>query len=112
MYIISSGGGKLTQVPQDFYMKAFELIGRLNKLIRETPSQAILRDREVAERNLIDIAEARLAKILKLTYSGGEEFRDKMTPEERIIYNHLVEVLESWRSHVKSSIAGAGSVER
>jgi DNA replication initiation complex subunit (GINS family) len=93
-------------------MRAFELIERLNKLIREAPSQAILRDREVAERNLLDIAEARLAKILKLTYSGGEEFRDKMTPEERIVYNHVLEVLESWRSYVKSSIAGVGSVAR
>ncbi|MFZ8793602.1 MAG: hypothetical protein ACO2O2_06945 [Acidilobaceae archaeon] len=108
----SSGGGRLTQVPQDFYMRAFELIERLNKLIREAPSQAILRDREVAERNLLDIAEARLAKILKLTYSGGEEFRDKMTPEERIVYNHVLEVLESWRNYVKSSIAGVGSVAR
>ncbi len=102
----SSSGGMLTQVPQDFYIKSFELVERLTRLIRESPSQAILRDREVAERNLIDIAEARLAKILKLSYSGGEEFRDRMTSEERIIYNHLMEVLESWRNYIKSSIAG------
>jgi len=101
-----SSVGLLTQVPQDFYMRAFELVERLTRLVRESPSQAILRDREVAERNLLDLAEARLAKILKLSYSGGEEFRDRMTPEERIVYNHVVEAIESWRSYVKSSVTG------
>ncbi len=102
----SSAGAMITQVPQDFYMRAFELIERLNKLVKESPSQTILRDREVAERNLIDLAEARLTKILKLSYTGSEEFRDRMTPEERVIYNHIMEILESWRRYIRDSIVG------
>lgn len=102
----SGTASQLTQIPEDFYARVSELIGRLDKLIKESPSQAIYRDREVVERNLLDIAEARLAKILRLSYSGGEEFRERMTPEERVVYNHVMEVIESWRGYLKNLVAG------
>lgn len=107
-----STASQLSQIPQDFYVKAAELIEKLDRLIKETPSQVIIRDREVAERNLVDIAEARLAKIIRFSYTGGEEFREKMSPEERIIYNHVVEAVEAWRSYLKELVARGGTIER
>ena len=104
-YKEKKSSGQLTQVPQDFYFRASELVERLDRLVREAPSHMVYRDREMAERNLIDMAETRLAKILWLSYSGGEEFRDRMTPEERIVYNHVLEAVEAWRGYLKNLVS-------
>jgi len=94
---------QLSQMPRDFYLKAKELVDKLNKLIRENPSHMLLRDREIVEKNLIELAESRLAKIMRLSQTGGgEDLRDRMTPEEVLVYDSLKNIIETWRSYVKS----------
>ncbi|MCE4598825.1 MAG: DNA replication complex GINS family protein [Desulfurococcales archaeon] len=94
---------QLSQMPRDFYLKAKELVDRLNKLIRESPSHMLLRDREIVEKNLIELAESRLVKIMRLAQTGGgEELRDRMTPEEVLVYDSLKNIVESWRSYIRS----------
>lgn len=95
-------GDHVNPVPQDFYLRSSELIEKLDRLIRESPSGMLLRDREVAEKNLLDIGETRLSKLLRLAYSLAEDVRDKMSPEEAIIYNHVVKAVEAWRGYLKS----------
>jgi DNA replication factor GINS len=101
---------QLQGLPSDFYLAVHDLIIRLNEMIKESPSTMLIRDREVIEKNLLDLAETRLSKILRLAVSGGEEFKERMTPEESIIYDTLRAVVEVWRGYVKE-IAGGGSVE-
>ncbi|MEB3850965.1 MAG: DNA replication complex GINS family protein [Desulfurococcales archaeon] len=102
---------QLQGLPQDFYMAARDLIVKLNEMIRESPSTMLIRDREVLEKNLIDLAETRLSKIIRLAVSGGEEFKERMTPEEGIVYDRLRGVVEAWRRYARE-IAGGGSGER
>ncbi|MEB3860775.1 MAG: DNA replication complex GINS family protein [Desulfurococcales archaeon] len=103
----SSAANKLSQLPQDFYMKAGELVERLDRLIREAPSSMLIRDREVLEKNLAELSEARLLKILRLAQTGGgEELRDRMTPEEQIIYDNVKRVVDSWRGYIRSLFPG------
>jgi len=93
---------QLSQLPQDFYLKARDLVARLNELIRENPSHMLLRDREIVEKNLVELAETRLAKIVRLALTGGEEFRDRMTPEESMIYDEVSDIAKAWRKYIES----------
>ena len=101
---------QLQGLPQDFYLAARDLVARLNEMIRESPSTMLIRDREVLEKNLLDLAETRLSKLLRLAVSGGEEFKERMTPEEALIYDLVRGVVEVWRSYAKE-LAGGGSIE-
>ena len=89
-------------MPQDFYMKSKDLVKKLDDMIRESPSHMLLREREVVEKNLIEIGETRLIKIMRLAQTGGgEELRDKMTPEESLVYDNVKNVVDSWRDYIK-----------
>ena len=103
-----TGANELSQLPQDFYMKAGELVERLNSLIRESPTHMLFRDREVVERNLVELAESRVAKLLRLAQSGSEEFKERMTPEEALVYKVIRDTIESWRSYIESIARGSG----
>ncbi len=100
---------QLQSIPQDFYMAARELIERLDEMIRESPSTMLIRDREVVEKNLLDIAETRLVKLLRLAASGGEEFRERMTPEESIAFDAIRAVVDVFRDYVRGLAGGGGS---
>jgi len=104
----SQTGGILQPMPQDFYYRARELIRRLNDEIRRNPATMLLRDREAAEKNILEIADSRLAKIIRLALAGSEEQRDKMMPEETLVYNAIRSVLEAWREYVSSIVSTEG----
>jgi DNA replication factor GINS len=105
------GANELSQLPQDFYMKAGELVERLDSLIRDNPSHMLFRDRDVVERNIIELAESRLVKLLRLAQSGSEEFKERMTPEEALVYKVIRGTIESWRSYVESLTRARGGGE-
>ncbi|MEB3773884.1 MAG: DNA replication complex GINS family protein [Desulfurococcales archaeon] len=103
----TSAANKLSQLPQDFYRKASELVEKLNKLIRESPSHMLLRDREVLEKNLIELGEARMMKLIRLAQTGGgEELRSNMTPEEQLLYDSVKGIVESWRGYIRKLFPG------
>jgi len=93
-------------LPQDFYLKARELIRSLDEAIRRSPSSMLLRDRETLEKNIIELAETRLLKIIRLAQAGGEEYRERMTPEEMILYNIVRALLEAWRDYISGLLRG------
>jgi DNA replication factor GINS len=97
---------QLQGLPRDFYQAVRDLVERLDSMIRESPSTMLIRDREVVEKNMIDLAETRLAKILRLASSGGEEFKERMTPEESIAYDTIRSVVEVFRGYVRSLVGG------
>jgi len=99
----------LVGLPQDFYLKVREYIRRIDEAIKQDPRKVnyvLLRERETLERNLYDLAQTRLAKILRLALGGGEEFRDRMTPEESLIYSEIADVSEEWRRYIQSIFRG------
>lgn len=94
------------QLPQDFYLRSRELIKKLDEAIRKSPSSMLLRDREVIEKNIMELAETRLIKIIRLAQAGGEEYREKMTPEEAVMYNIARSLLEAWRNYISELLKG------
>lgn len=97
-----TAANQISPLPYDFYMKARDLVDELNKLIKEKPTQMLLRDREILEKNLVELAESRLMKIVRLALTSGEGFRDKLTPEEALIYAGMNETATTWRRYLES----------
>ncbi|MCE4626240.1 MAG: DNA replication complex GINS family protein [Desulfurococcales archaeon] len=97
-----AAANQITPLPPDFYMKAKELVEELNRLIQEKPTHMLLKDREILEKNLIELAEARLLKILRLALTSGEGFKEKMTPEENLVYSNINETAVVWRKYIES----------
>ncbi len=99
----------LSQLPQDFYLKVRDLIRKIDETIREDPRRVnlvLLQDRDIIERNLYDLAQTRLLKIIRLAVTGGEEFRERLTPEESLIYGSVSDVSEAWRKYIQSIFRG------
>ncbi len=107
-----SAANQITSLPHDFYLKVAELVEKLDALIRERPSHIFIRDREILEKNLAELAEARLAKIIRLATTGEGGLRDRLTPEETIVYDILHDVISSWREYVKRPFTSSESSKR
>ncbi|MEB3756434.1 MAG: DNA replication complex GINS family protein [Desulfurococcales archaeon] len=97
----SRGAIQLAQLPPRFYLKVREYIESLNKAIKENPSPSLFNDRANTEKLLADIVDRRLNKIVRLVVAGGDDsVLDKMTPEEKILYKTLLEILKTWREGI------------
>lgn len=95
------GANQLSELPQDFYPKAFELVERLDRLIQEKPYHMLIRDREILEKNLVELSEARLAKIIRLAMTEEGGVRERLTPEETVVYDRLLDTIKGWRSYLR-----------
>ncbi|GAB6147928.1 GINS complex subunit Sld5 [Stetteria hydrogenophila] len=100
------GANEIQPLPPDFYLKVRDYVSMLNSAIKDNPSSMLLREREVAEKNTLDLADARLVKILRLAQSGSSEYKDRMTPEEHVAFDVIQSVIEEWRGYVRRLAAG------
>ncbi|MEB3764892.1 MAG: DNA replication complex GINS family protein [Desulfurococcales archaeon] len=96
-----TAANQIVPLPQDFYPKSFELVKKLDELIRENPSHMFVKDREILEKNLSELAEARLMKIIRLATTDEGGLRDRLTPEETVVFDRLHGVISAWRRYVK-----------
>ena len=94
---------KLVDVPQSFYMSVRELIDKIDAALLEKPSHMLITDRENIERKVLQIAQRRLSKIVRLVLTGGgEEVKDKLTPEEAIVLKELESAVGAWSRYIAS----------
>jgi hypothetical protein len=85
--------GKLSALPEDFYMKVF--LRFLDEKKKGDQSYDRLRAR------FRDIIESRLGKITRIS-SADAEFQGKtLQPEEETLYIELHRLIEAWRKNVK-----------
>jgi DNA replication factor GINS len=97
---------QLIGLSQDFYFKISNFIKSLDDAIAKSPSHMLINDREVAEKNFVELFEIRLTKLLRLSQTNGDELKDRMTPEELLLYTTIKEVISSWRKYMQSLIKG------
>lgn len=96
-----SAQGTPIPLQQDFYLRAGEYLEKIDKIVRENPSLTLLRDRENAEKNIIDISEARLLKLLRLAYTQDANAKTKITVEESVVYDYLLKIVSAWRDYIR-----------
>lgn len=103
----SSSSSQLVQLPQDFYVSVGEYLRRLDEQIKAQPSHMLINDRDVSEKNLLELSQLRLNKILRLAQTdAGDEALNSMTPEEALLYSAIKETVESWRKFVQGLVGG------
>jgi len=71
----------------------------------------LINDREVAEKNFIELSENRLLKIIRLSQTNGDDLKDRMTPEEVLVYVMIKDIISSWKNYVLSLSKGLMEVE-
>lgn len=101
-----SSPGMPEHLPSDFYFRASQFVAALDSLLRKETSHAVLRDREAAERNILDLAERRLVKILSSVTADPKEARGRVTPEEEILLLILSDAVETWREYIRRVARG------
>ncbi|MEB2793824.1 MAG: DNA replication complex GINS family protein [Caldisphaeraceae archaeon] len=104
----NSAPNQLTSLPQDFYLKIRSFIKKLDEAISKSPSHMLINDREAAEKNFLELSDVRLIKIIRLSQTDGDELKDRMTPEELLLYTTMKEIVKSWKEYVQSLIKGGG----
>ncbi|MGC9210024.1 MAG: GINS complex subunit Sld5 [Acidilobus sp.] len=106
----SSTTSQLVQLPPDFYVTVGDYIRRLEEQIKVQPSHMLINDRDVSEKNLLELSQLRLNKIIRLAQTdAGDEALPNMTPEEALLYSSIKETIESWRRYVQGLIGGGGA---
>lgn len=103
----SSSSSQLAQLPPDFYVTVGEYMRRLDEQIKAQPSHMLINDRDVSEKNVLELSQLRLNKIIRLAQTdAGDEALTNMTPEEALLYSAIKETVESWRRYVQSLVGG------
>ncbi|MGC9071415.1 MAG: GINS complex subunit Sld5 [Acidilobus sp.] len=103
----SSTTSQLTQLPPDFYIAVGEYIRGLEEQIKAQPSHMLINDRDVSEKNLLELSQLRLNKIMRLAQTdAGNEAVPSMTPEEALLYSTIKETIESWRKYIQDLVGG------
>ena len=103
---------QLSSLPQDFYIKIGNFIKSLDDAISQSPTHMLINDREAAEKNFIELSENRLLKLIRLSQTNGDDLRDRMTPEEFLVYFTIKNIVSSWRSYILNLSRGKMSNEQ
>ncbi len=99
----SASGSQLVQLPQDFYVAVGSYIKSLDEAIKVSPSHMLINDKDISEKNVMELAQIRLSKIIRLSQTDlGDEEVGNMTPEEVLIYSQLKETVNSWKKYIQS----------
>jgi DNA replication factor GINS len=99
---------ELEQLPRDFYQQVAEYIRNLDTRVRREFDPALLEERHKASQYVKDIASKRVGILLRALRSPTAigELRDKLTPEEQVLFNTLSLVLETWVKGMEELIGG------
>ncbi|MGC9112503.1 GINS complex subunit Sld5 [Acidilobus sp.] len=105
----SASGSHLAQLPSDFYVAVGEFIRSLDEAIKRSPSHMLINDKDVSEKNVIELSQLRLSKIVRLAQTDmGDEEVPNMTPEEVLIYTQLKNAFNSWKNYIQSLMGVSG----
>ena len=106
----STTGSQLAQLPPDFYVSVGEFIRSLEEEIKRSPSHMLINDKDMSEKNIIELSETRLSKIIRLAQTDmGDEEVPKMTPEEALVYSQLKTTVSAWKKYIESLMGSQAS---
>ena len=91
-------GKQIPSLPENFYPRLRRYLGEL----KGSTDPVKLQEYEKAIRTVYDIVNCRLRKIVGLA-SGPAQTEDmlcNLSEEERILYNHLYEMVTEWRKRI------------
>ncbi len=94
---------QLIKIPRYFYMMVREELERLNEKLRRTADISVLEDYKQIDDLYVTIGRIRVKKLLNflLLPSVPSEVFDKMSEEEKIMFNILRETLLTWMKKLR-----------
>lgn len=100
---------QLGKLPEGFYQRARDYISQLERGLKETADPALFREKMRAEVMLKEIIEKRISMIMQLVMSSNAAVHviERLTPEERVLYNELRTAVEEWKALVAPYLRGA-----
>ncbi len=105
--VTRSGASTLVSLREDFYYQVERFVARINEMLREKVIHMLLQDKDRVQQNVKAIADARFQKIVRLAMPPQDEtFKDRMTPEEIIVYTAVAETANAWDRYIKRVIEG------
>ncbi len=98
------------QLPEDFYFRARDYLRQLSEELRRRPDPRILEEKSKAEIYLEEVVTRRLWAILQLLRSPAarSEVYDRLSSEEKVLHDTLLEEIEAWRRMVSPIEVGEG----
>ncbi len=94
---------QLIKIPRYFYMMVREELEKLNEKLRRTADISVLEDYKQIDDLYVTIGRIRVKKLLNflLLPSVPSEVFDKMSEEEKIMFNILRETLLTWMKKLR-----------
>ncbi len=90
----------IAQLPENFYPKLRRFLEELKRKAVKDPEK--MRDYEKAVRIAKDIVNCRMRKIVLLASTAAKtnQFLEKLTEEERILYDQISSIISGWRTKI------------
>lgn len=98
---------QLVPLEPTFYVKVRKYLKTLNEKAKVNPET--LNEKRSVEVRLTDIVNCRTQKIVSLALTGAQpprEVFDRLTPEEKILFNELRGLITRWRQTIKGEEYG------
>ncbi len=97
--------GQITQLPEEFYPRLRRFIADLKLNASKEPESEKYQEYNRAKYIARDIVNSRLKKIISLASAPKQtdQVLNRMTSEERILYEQLLKLIAEWKSKILES---------
>lgn len=98
---------QLLSLEPTFYVKAKSYLKLLSERAKNNPE--VLNEKRAAEVKLTDIINCRIQKIVNMALMGTQppkEVFERLTPEEKMLFNELLNLILRWRRSIKGEDNG------
>ncbi len=94
--------GQISELPEDFYPKLRRFLQELKTQAAQSQQSEKYQECDRTKHLARDIVNSRLKKIVALASGPGqsEQVTNKLTKEEKIIYEQLVKLISEWKAKI------------
>jgi DNA replication factor GINS len=94
--------GQISELPEEFYPKLRRFLKDLKNQATQSQQSEKFQECERVKHLARDIVNSRLKKIVALASGPGqsEQVLNKLTKEEKIIYEQLVKIISEWKAKI------------
>ena len=94
--------GQISELPADFYPKLRRFLKDLKEQATQTQESEKFQECDRVKHLARDIVNSRMKKIVALAAGPGQsdQVLNKLTKEERIVYEQLVKIISEWKAKI------------
>jgi hypothetical protein len=99
---VSAIPGQISELPNDFYPKLRRYLSDLKEQATQSQQSEKFQESDRAKHLARDIVNSRMKKIVALAAGPGqsEQVLNKLSKEEKIVYEQLVKIISEWKARI------------